>query len=83
MFAAALGVRFVYLIYGLEQRDPTRSHLPSLILLTLLATFGLALVIAGIFAELIRSQRRLTEEVLYQTKLRAAARGQRSEDKDQ
>ena len=83
MFAAALGVRFVYLIYGLEQRDPTRTHLPSLILLAILATFGLALVIAGIFAELIRSQRRLTEEVLYQTKLRAAARGQMSEDKDQ
>ena len=68
MFAAALGVRFVYLIYGLEQRDPTRTHLPSLILLAILATFGLALVIAGVFAELIRSQRRLTEEVLYQTK---------------
>jgi len=71
--AAALGGRFLYLIYGLEQRDPSRTHLPSLILLTLLATIGLALVIAGIFAELIRSQRRLTEEILYQTKCRIRA----------
>jgi glycosyltransferase involved in cell wall biosynthesis len=68
--ATALGVRFLYLIYGLEQRDPSRTHLPSLILLAILATFGLALVIAGVFAELIRSQRRLTEELLYQTKCR-------------
>lgn len=69
--AGALGIRFLALIYWLERQNPTRTHLPSLILLAILAVFGLALVIAGIFAELIRSQRRLTEEVLYQTKRRS------------
>lgn len=71
--AAALGIRFLALIYWLERHNPTRTHLPSLILLAILAAFGLALVIAGILAELIRSQRRLTEEVLYQTQRRSSS----------
>jgi glycosyltransferase involved in cell wall biosynthesis len=70
--AAALGARFLALIYWVERESPTRTHLPSLILLAILASFGFALIIAGIFAELIRSQRRLTEEVLYQAKRRAS-----------
>lgn len=74
--AAALGFRFLALTYWFGQSNPTRTYLPSLILLAILATFGLALIIAGIFAELIRSQRRLTEEILYQTKRRAGLRGQ-------
>ena len=71
--AAVLGIRFLALIYWLERHNPTRTHLPSLILLAILAAFGLALVIAGILAELIRSQRRLTEEVLYQTQRRSSS----------
>lgn len=66
--AAVLGIRFLTLVYWLAPQDSTRTHLPSLILLAILSTFGLALIIAGIFAELIRSQRRLTEETLYQAK---------------
>ena len=66
--AFALGIRFLALVYWIDPDNTERTYFPSLILLAVLATFGLGLAIAGVFAELIRSQRRLTEEVLYQTK---------------
>lgn len=71
--AFALGLRFIHLIYFPAADDPpTRVyHIPSLILLAILALSGILLVALGIIGELIRAQRTLTEESIYQ--LRKAA----------
>jgi glycosyltransferase involved in cell wall biosynthesis len=66
--AAILGVRFIYLVYFNGHSDPTRTYLPSIILLAILALAGFLMVVVAILAELNRTQRRLTEEVLYQTR---------------
>lgn len=63
--ALLLGFRFVYLIYFDLNHDPTRTHLPSLILMSVLAVFGVLLGFLGVLAELVKAQRRLTEEILY------------------
>jgi len=62
--AAVLGLRFVYLIYWAE-REPGRTHLPSLILLTIVAVSGLLCCLMGIMGELGKGQRRIAEENLY------------------
>jgi glycosyltransferase involved in cell wall biosynthesis len=59
--AFGLGVRFLYT----RPHDPGRSYLPSLILLAVCALTGFLLLLLGIVGELIRAQRRLTEENLY------------------
>jgi glycosyltransferase involved in cell wall biosynthesis len=71
LFAAAfaLGVRFIYHVYLDENAEPTRTYLPSVILLAVLALSGCLMVVVSILAELSRSQRRLTEETLYQSRL--------------
>jgi glycosyltransferase involved in cell wall biosynthesis len=66
--AAALGFRFVYLVY-ISAPQPGRTYLPSVILLAILAMSGFLMMVVGILAELSRSQRRLTEEALYQSRL--------------
>jgi glycosyltransferase involved in cell wall biosynthesis len=63
----ALGLRFIYLIYINPALEPNRVfHVPSLILAAILALSGILLVALGIIGELIRAQRALTEETLYQ-----------------
>ncbi len=62
--ALGLGLRFIYLVYIL-QHSSGRTYLPSLILLTILATMGMMLGALAVIAELIRAQRKLTEEVIY------------------
>lgn len=69
--AAILGVRFIYLVYFNSHTDPTRTYLPSIILLAILALAGFLMVVVAVLAELNRTQRRLTEEVLYQSRLTA------------
>ena len=69
--AAILGVRFIYLVYFNSHTDPTRTYLPSIILLAILALAGFLMVVVAVLAELNRTQRRLTEEVLYQSRLSA------------
>lgn len=69
--AFALGIRFIYLIYFFEDSDPTRTYLPSVILLAILALSGFLMIAVSILAELSRSQRRLTEETLYQSRVAA------------
>jgi hypothetical protein len=65
--ALVLGLRFIYLIYINPPTTPTNIyHVPSLILATILALSGMMLLTLGIIGELIRSQRVLTEETLYQ-----------------
>ena len=63
--AMVLGLRFLWLVYLSPHRDLHRTYVPSLILLAVLALFGGLLFALGIIAELIRSQRQLTEEILY------------------
>ncbi len=63
--AAAIGLRFIYLIYLVAQPAPGRTYIPSLILLAVLATIGFLLWIAGVLGELVSFQRRIAEENLY------------------
>jgi glycosyltransferase involved in cell wall biosynthesis len=61
--AFALGLRFVWLIYG--GHSAGRTHLPSLILLAVLSITGMLLYALGILGEILKSQRRISEEILY------------------
>lgn len=69
--ALALGIRFIYLVYFATSSGPDRTYLPSIILLAILALAGFLMVAVAVLAELSRSQRRLTEETLYQSRLAA------------
>ena len=75
--AAALGIRFFYLVYINPAEHLGRTYLPSIILLAILALSGCLLVVVAVLAELSRSQRRLTEEILYQARVanRSGVRG--------
>ena len=59
-----LGARFLYLTYLTHPSDPTRTYLPSLILLSIFATFGMILIFLGIYGEMAKAQRRLLEEII-------------------
>lgn len=65
-FAAAfiLGIRFLYLKFWIYSHDPTRTFVPSLILVAVLAVFGVSMVLAGLISWLFAAQRRLIEAVL-------------------
>lgn len=67
MSALLLGIRYIYLIYLNPGLMATKIyHIPSLILLAVLAVSGVLLLALGVIGELIRAQRVLTEETLYQ-----------------
>jgi glycosyltransferase involved in cell wall biosynthesis len=72
--ALALGLRFVYLVYLSPEVDPRRTYVPSLILLALLAAFGAGLALLAVLSELIRSQSRLLEEVLFELRRQSDAK---------
>jgi hypothetical protein len=63
--ATAIGLRFLDLVYFTPHTVQTRTYLPSLILLAMLAIFGAGCTAMAILAELIRTKRRLLEETLY------------------
>jgi hypothetical protein len=65
--ALLIGTRFLYVTYAEPPTvvSPT-FHFPSLIFLAILAISGVLLLALGVVGELIRSQRRLTEETLFQ-----------------
>jgi glycosyltransferase involved in cell wall biosynthesis len=67
--ALLLGLRFLWLIYGLGATDPGRTYLPSLVLLAVCAIVGTLLVALGVIAEILKSQRRVTEEILFLERL--------------
>lgn len=60
-----LGVRFLYLIYWMDSHDAGRTHLPSLILLAVTMIIGSLLLGLGVVSEMLKAQRRVTEETLY------------------
>jgi len=60
-----LGLRFIYLIYFVKTAELGRTHLPSLILLAVTAIIGTLLIGLGIIGEILKSQRHISEEILY------------------
>jgi glycosyltransferase involved in cell wall biosynthesis len=76
-FAGALfiGLRFLYLVYlAPAAATEHRTYLPSLILLAVLAIFGAGSATLAVIAELLRGNRRLIEEILYQLRRQAVER---------
>jgi len=63
LLATILGVRFLLLVYAFP--DPTRTHLPSLILLAISAFAGLLCLLLAVLGSLLGANRRLSEEQLY------------------
>jgi glycosyltransferase involved in cell wall biosynthesis len=61
-----LGLRFLWLVYLFPPLIPHRTYIPSLIFMAILTVVGTGLMSLAVIAELIRSQSRLLEEVLYQ-----------------
>lgn len=65
LISLLLGLRFIYLIYFLQSFDSGRTHIPSLILLSVCVIVGTLLIALGIIGEIQKAQRRITEECLY------------------
>jgi glycosyltransferase involved in cell wall biosynthesis len=65
--ALFLGLRFLYLVYMTPPTiDSIKAyHIPSLILLSVLALTGIGLLSLGVIAELVRANRAVSEELLY------------------
>lgn len=61
--AALLGLRFLYLVYIVPADG--RTHLPSLVLLSILGMTSVLMYALGILGEISKSQRRLAEENVY------------------
>ena len=70
--ALALGMRYCYLKFWIAPEDPTRTFVPSLILLAVLAILGSSLLLAGLVSSLFVAQRRLIEAVLINQRERMA-----------
>jgi len=66
--AFILGVRFIYLIYflGTYTVESNRTYVPSLILLSILSIAGIIMFAMSFFGEILKAQRRISEETLYQ-----------------
>lgn len=62
--AAALGIRFLYLLYITDHPDKGRTYLPSLILLAIMAFWGVVSYMIGILGELLKFIRKQNEEIL-------------------
>ena len=61
-----IGLRFIYLIYF--NTDPSRTYIPSLILLSILAITGFLFIAIGIIGIKIKSLRQIQHEILYHTR---------------
>ena len=61
-----LGIRFVYLIS--QNSDPSRTYIPSLILLSILAWTGFLCIAIGLIGIKIKSLRKIQNEILYHIK---------------
>lgn len=63
--ALFIGIRFLYLIYWTPNPVVGRTYIASLMLLVVCAVLGFVTIALAILGELIKSNRRLTEENLY------------------
>tara|TARA_Y100001970_G_C14259267_1_gene878360 strand:+ start:10088 stop:11032 length:945 start_codon:yes stop_codon:yes gene_type:complete len=64
--ALILGLRFLYLVY--INPDPTRTYIPSLILLSIFAWTGFLLIALGLIGVKIKALRQIQHEILYITR---------------
>jgi glycosyltransferase involved in cell wall biosynthesis len=62
--AAVLGGRFIYLQWITDHPDKSRTYIPSLILLAILAFWGVMSYMIGILGELLKFIRKQNEEIL-------------------
>lgn len=62
--AAVLGGRFIYLLWITDHPDKSRTYIPSLILLAILAFWGVMSYMIGILGELLKFIRKQNEEIL-------------------
>lgn len=62
--AFILGMRFLYFVFILEDTS-SRTYIPSLILLAILAFWGIVSYMMGIIGELLKATRRQNEEIIY------------------
>ena len=58
-----IGIRFIFLIY--QNADPSRTYIPSLILLSILAWTGFLSITIGLLGIKIKSLRQVQNEILY------------------
>ncbi len=70
LFSLILGVRFIYWIYLSNVVDPGRTYLPSLILMSVCMIIGVVLLALGIIGELLKAQRKISEENLYHMRMK-------------
>ena len=66
--ALILGIRYLYLIFWMAEPDPERTYVPSLILVSILAFLGVISYFLAILGELIKTQRKLSEEIIAEIK---------------
>ena len=62
-FATALALRFAYLIYFTDTLIQGRTHIPSLIVASILFISGAGMLCMAVIAELMRKNRRLLENI--------------------
>ena len=66
--ALVLGTRYLYLIFWMADPEPERTYIPSLILVSILAFLGVISFFLAILGELIKTQRKLSEEIISEIK---------------
>jgi glycosyltransferase involved in cell wall biosynthesis len=76
--ALLLGLRYLLNVYCYEV--PERTYIPSLILTAILGMIGVLLLSLGVIAELLKSQRKLTEENLFLLRKREWSAGNIRDD---
>lgn len=64
LIAAILGIRFLYLLFITNHPDAGRTYIPSLILLAIMAFWGVVSYMIGIVGELLKYIRKQNEEIL-------------------
>lgn len=65
VFALSLGARFAYLTYIASETDPTRTYLPSLIVMAVSALTGVFFFGLAVIGELLKSMRILQQEQMF------------------
>lgn len=65
LIALILGARYFYLVFLTSNVDAERTYVPSLILLSITAFLGFLSYLLGILGEILKSLRKLNEEINY------------------
>ena len=65
IIALILGARYFYLVFLVENADEERTYIPSLILLSIMAFWGVLSYLLGVLGEIMKSLRKLNEEINY------------------